>query len=169
MGLPRLVLERPPWQRHPLDRWIEVEDMTGTAAAVKRLGRRCFLTIGARELDAFAGLAQVHFVVRAIDPPKQTLPLASYEVVLGRGPFTLAGERALLRRHRIDVLAAKASGGAATEAKLVAAREAGLPVVMLRRPKPEPGPRVATVEAALAWLDEHLADDSIPLPEVARR
>jgi len=169
MGLPRLVLERPPWRRHPLDRWIEVEDVAGAAAAVTRLGWRCLLTIGARDLDAFAGLAQVHFVVRVIDPPRRTLPLASYEVVLGRGPFTLAGERALLRRHRIDVLAAKASGGAATEAKLVAAREAGLPVVMLRRPKPEPGPRVATVEAALAWLEERLVDGSMPLAEVARR
>jgi precorrin-6A/cobalt-precorrin-6A reductase len=56
----------------------------------------------------------------------------------------------------------------ATEAKLIAAREAGLPVVMLRRPKPEAGPRVSTVEAALAWLDERLAGASVPLPEAAR-
>lgn len=169
MGLPRLVLERPPWQRHPLDRWIEVEDVAGAAAAVARLGRRCLLTIGARGLGAFAQLGQAHFVVRVIDPPRQALPLASYEVVLGRGPFTLAGERELLRRYRIDVLAAKASGGAATEAKLVAAREASLPVVMLRRPKPEPGPRVSTVEAALAWLEEHLAGGVAPMAEVAWR
>jgi precorrin-6A/cobalt-precorrin-6A reductase len=168
-GVSRLVLERPPWRRDPLDRWIEVEDLTGAAAAVARVGRRCLLTVGASELDAFAGLAQVHFVVRLIDPPSQALPLASYEVVLGRGPFALAGERELLRRHRIDVLAAKASGGAATEAKLIAAREAGLPVVMLRRPKPEPGPRVGTAEAALAWLEERLAGAAAPVAEVARR
>ena len=169
MGLPRLVLERPPWRRHPLDRWIEVEDVAGAAAAVTRVGRRCLLTIGASGLDAFADMGQVHFVVRVIDPPRQTLPLASYEVILGRGPFTLAAERALLRRHRIDVLAAKASGGAATEAKLVAAREAGLPVVMLRRPRPEPGPRVDTVEAALAWLEEHIAGVVAPMAEAVRR
>jgi precorrin-6A/cobalt-precorrin-6A reductase len=169
MGVPRLVLERPPWRHHPLDRWIEVEDAAGAAAAVARVGRRCFLTLGAGSLSAFEGLDQVHFVVRLIDPPRQGLPLASHEVVLGRGPFTLAGERDLLRRHRIDVLAAKASGGAATEAKLVAAREAGLPVVMLRRPKPEPGPRVGTVEAALAWLGERLAGATAPVAEAARR
>jgi precorrin-6A/cobalt-precorrin-6A reductase len=169
VGLPRLVLERPPWRRHPLDRWIEVEDVSGAAAALARVGRRCFLTLGASELEAFAELGQVHFLVRLIDPPKQPLPLGSYEVVLGRGPFTLAGERELLRRHRIDVLAAKASGGGATEAKLVAAREAGLPVVMLRRPKPEPGPRVASVEAALAWLAQHAAGPALPLAEAARR
>jgi precorrin-6A/cobalt-precorrin-6A reductase len=167
-GVPRLVLERPPWRRHPLDRWIEVEDVPGAAAAVNRVGRRCFLTIGAGELGAFAGLSHVHFLVRLIDPPRQSLPLNSYQVVLGRGPFTLAGERQLLRRHGIDVLAAKASGGAATEAKLIAAREMGLPVVMLRRPKPEAGPRVSTVEAALGWLEERLASAAVPLAEVAR-
>jgi precorrin-6A/cobalt-precorrin-6A reductase len=167
-GVPRLVLERSPWRRHPLDRWIEVEDVSGAAAAVSRVGRRCFLTIGASDLGAFAGLSPVHFVVRLIDPPKQPLPLQSYQVVLGRGPFVLAGERELLRRHGIDVLAVKASGGTATEAKLIAAREVGLPVVMLRRPKPEPGPRVSTVESALAWLEERLAAASVPLPEAAR-
>jgi precorrin-6A/cobalt-precorrin-6A reductase len=151
-SVPRLVLERPPWRRHPLDRWIEVEDVSGAAAAVARVGRRCFLTIGAGEVGAFAGLSHVHFLVRLIDPPRQPLPLNSYQVVLGRGPFALAGERELLRRHRIDVLAAKASGGAATEAKLIAARELGLPVIMVRRPPAEPGPAVDTVEAALDWL-----------------
>ena len=169
VGVPRLVLERPPWRRHPLDRWIEVEHFSGAAAAVARVGRRCFLTVGPTELGAFAGLGRVHFVVRLIDPPKQALPLASCEVVLGRGPFTLAGERELLRRHGIDVLAAKASGGAATEAKLIAARELSLPVVMLRRPKPEPGQRVSTVEAALAWIAEHMAGAAVALAEAARR
>ena len=168
--VPRLVLERPPWRRQALDRWVEVEDVSGAASAVARVGRRCFLTMGAGELGAFASVRQVHFVVRLIDPPKQPLPLASHQIVLGRGPFTLAGEREMLRRHRIDVLAAKASGGPATEAKLIAAREAGLPVVMLRRPQPESGPRVGTVEAALAWLEERLAvAATAPLAEVARR
>ncbi|HXP75373.1 MAG TPA: cobalt-precorrin-6A reductase [Stellaceae bacterium] len=168
-GVPHLVLERPPWRRHPLDRWIEVEDVPGAAAAVGRVGRRCFLTVGAGELGAFAPLSHVHFIVRLIDPPRHPLPLVSHEVVLGRGPFSLAGERELLRRHGIDVLAAKASGGAATEAKLIAAREASLPVVMLRRPKPEPGPRVDGVEAALAWLEERLAGGVIRLAEAARQ
>ena len=87
-----------------------------------------------------------------LDPPRAPLPLASHEVVLGRGPFSLAGERQMLQRHAIDVLVCKASGGAATEAKLVAARELGVPVVMVRRPPREPGPAVETIEAALDWL-----------------
>jgi precorrin-6A/cobalt-precorrin-6A reductase len=80
------------------------------------------------------------------------LPLRCYEVIIGRGPFTLAEERPRLERHAIDVLVCKASGGAATEAKILAARELGLPVIMVRRPPREPGDAVETVEAAVDWL-----------------
>ena len=156
-AVPRLVLERPPWPRHPLDRWAEVADLAGAADAVGKLGRRCLLTVGSSDIAAFAAVRGVHFVVRLIDPPSAPLPLASSELVLGRGPFALAAERELVRHHRIDVIAAKASGGDATQAKLVAARELGLPVVMVQRPRPEPGERVHTVAAALDWLEQRLA------------
>jgi len=99
--------------------------------------------------------------VRVIDQPHGALPLPRHDLVLGRGPFTIAGERQLLARHRIDVLVCKASGGAATEAKLIAARELGLPVIMVRRPRVEPGEAVDTVEAALDWLS---GLDRRPLP-----
>jgi precorrin-6A/cobalt-precorrin-6A reductase len=150
--VPRLLLLRPTWRRHPRDRWIEVDDARAGAAVVGRVGRRAFLTVGSSELAAFAATQAVHFVVRLIEAPRVPLPLPSYEVIVGRGPFALAEERRLLRRHAIDVLVCKASGGGATEAKIIAAREFGLPVVMLRRPPPEPGEAVDTVEAALAWL-----------------
>ncbi len=75
--------------------------------------------------------------------------------MLGRGPFTLAEERHLLQRHAIEVMVSKASGGEATEAKLVAAREASLPVIMVRRPPPEPGEAVISVEAALGWIERY--------------
>jgi precorrin-6A/cobalt-precorrin-6A reductase len=60
----------------------------------------------------------------------------------------------LLREHRIRVLVTKDSGGEMTTAKLTAAREAGLPVVMVDRPV-MPDPNVETVAdpaAALAWV-----------------
>jgi precorrin-6A/cobalt-precorrin-6A reductase len=151
-GVERLLLRRPQWARDPLDRWIEVDSIEAAARLVGRVGRRAWLTVGAGTLPAFAAADGVRFLVRLIDPPRENLPLRSYEVVLGRGPFSLAEERHLLQRHAIDVVVSKASGGAATEAKLAAARELGLPVIMVRRPPPEPGPAVETVEAALDWL-----------------
>lgn len=151
-NVPRLILWRPPWRRHPLDRWIEVDNIAAAAAIVGRAGRRAWLTIGAGELAAFSPATAVHFLVRLVDPPRRPLPLQSYEVIVGRGPFSLAQERRHIERHGIDVLVCKASGGAATEAKIIAAREHGLPIIMVRRPPPEPGETVDTVEAALVWL-----------------
>jgi len=147
--VPRLVLARPAWRRRPGDRWHEVPDVATAARTAARLGARLFVTVGAQELKPFARLKGCRLVVRVVDRPRQAPPRAI--VIAARGPFTLAGERALMRRHRIDVLVTKASGGAATAAKLDAARTLGLPVVVVRRPPPPPGPRVADVAGAVAW------------------
>ena len=151
-GVARLVLRRPAWRRHPLDRWIEVDSIEAAALLVGRVGRRAWLTVGAGAVAPFAQAAGVRFVVRLIDPPRDPLPLGLHEIVLGRGPFSVIEERRLLQRYAIDVLVCKASGGAATEAKLIAARELGLPVIMVRRPPAEPGRHVESIEAALDWL-----------------
>lgn len=157
-GVRRLMLLRPPWERHPLDRWIEVADLAGAAAIVGKVGRRAWLTIGASEVTAFADVVDVRFLVRLIHEPPTRLPLRFHEVVLGRGPFTVAEETHLLQRHAIDVLVCKASGGSATEAKLIAAREASLPVIMVRRPLAESGESVGSVEAVLNWLGDRLRE-----------
>lgn len=152
VGVPRLVLRRPPWRRHPLDRWIEVDSIEAAAEIVGRVGRRAWLTVGASEIAAFTAETDLRFLVRLVDPPRRPPPLGFCEVVVARGPFTLAEERCLFERHAIEVLVSKASGGAATEAKIIAARELGLPVIMVQRPAPEPGTAVETVEAALNWI-----------------
>jgi precorrin-6A/cobalt-precorrin-6A reductase len=151
-NVPRLLLRRPPWRRHPLDRWIEVDSVTAAAAIVDRTGRRAWLTLGASEIAAFGAASEVHFLVRLVDQPRHPLPLRSYEVILGRGPFSVAEEHSHIDRNAIDVLVCKASGGGATEAKIIAARQRDLPVIMVRRPPPEPGEGVDTVEEALDWL-----------------
>jgi precorrin-6A/cobalt-precorrin-6A reductase len=150
-GVPRLRLLRPPWTRKPGDHWIEVADLAEAAHRLPELGGRIFLTVGHRDLGAFAGL-DLWFLVRTIEPPG-ALPLRHGQWLAGRGPFAVENELALLRTHAIDVLVTKASGGAATYAKLAAARQLGLPVVMVRRPPPPPGPVAHSVEAALAWLE----------------
>ncbi len=151
-GAPRLLLLRPPWRRQPLDRWIEVDSIEAAALLVGRVGRRAWLTVGSGGIAAFAATTGVRFVVRLIEPPRDALPLPWHQIVLGRGPFSVVEELHTLQRHAIDVLVCKASGGAATEAKLIAARELSIPVIMVRRPPREPGPAVETVEAALDWL-----------------
>ena len=155
--MPLLAIDRPAWRRHPDDRWIEVADLAAAATALSDLGRRVFLTIGGRGLEAFAGLAHHHFLLRLVAAPAAPPPLRSYALLLARGPFTLAGERRILAEHAIEVLVAKASGGSATEAKLVAARECGLPVVMVSRRQKASGERVASVAAAIGWIEARLS------------
>jgi len=70
--------------------------------------------------------------------------------------FTVEGEVDLLRRHRIDVVVSKNSGGPATVAKLTAARRLGVPVVMVERPPLPAGvARAGTVDEAVSWLTAH--------------
>ncbi|HEX3501035.1 MAG TPA: precorrin-6A/cobalt-precorrin-6A reductase, partial [Stellaceae bacterium] len=112
--------------------------------------------VGASELSAFTHVTEVRFLVRLIHAPTHPLPLRLHQVLIGRGPFSLLEEQHVLQRHAIDVLVCKASGGAATEAKLIAAREASLPVIMVRRPPVEPGEAVVSIDAAVAWLEAFL-------------
>ncbi|WP_149830083.1 cobalt-precorrin-6A reductase [Streptomyces tailanensis] len=151
-GTPAVVLRRPGWRPAPGDRWHDAGSLTEAAALLPALGRRIFLTTGRLGLPAFAHQAELHFLVRSVEAPEPPLPPHTH-VLLARGPFTVAGERAVLREHRVDVLVTKDSGGEATAAKLVAARELGVPVVVVRRPPlPEGMPAVPDVVGVLARL-----------------
>lgn len=142
-GVPLVRLCRPGWQPGPGDRWHPVRSGERAAALLPELGERAFLTTGSYQLAAFVPLP-LWFLLRFIEPPNRPLP-ARHELLLQRGPFTVADEVELLRSRRIDVLVTKNSGGSRTSAKLTAARTLGLPVVLLERPEPPPAPEVATV------------------------
>ena len=117
------------------------------------LGCRVFLTTGHKDLQAFAGLDDLWFLIRTIEPVAAGGPLPQQVYFIrAKGPFDEAAEVALLKKYRIDTLVTKASGGNATYAKISAARRLGLPVIMITRPPMPPGPSVHDNEAALAWL-----------------
>jgi len=151
-GVPRLALRRPCWTPQPGDHWINCDDLADAARKLPRPGGRVFLTVGRRGLEAFAGMPQVWFLVRLVDAPAEPLPLDDYELIAQRGPFSLAEEQALMASRRIDLLLCKASGGAATTAKLDAARYLGIPVLMVRRPPAPRGPAVFAIGDAISWV-----------------
>ncbi|GHD87824.1 precorrin-6A reductase [Streptomyces naganishii JCM 4654] len=149
-GVPVVVLRRPGWRPGPADRWHPAGSLDEAARLLPGLGSRVFLTTGRLGLAAFAPLTGLHFLVRSVEPPEPPMP-PDTRILLARGPFTVPGETELLRAHRIDVLVTKDSGGEATAAKLTAARELGLPVVVVRRPPLPDG--VTTAPDAPAALE----------------
>lgn len=154
-GVPLLRLARPGWTGTADWTWVDDHDAAAVAAAG---GTSVFLSTGRQTLDRFLGpLAQHRVLVRVVEPLDLDVP-DSWTVLLARGPYTLDGERALLAGHGVDVLVTKDSGGDLTRAKLDAAAELGVRVVVVRRPPSPPGvPTVTTVAEAVAWATEPLA------------
>ena len=155
-GVPRVQLWRPAWSPVDGDEWTGVASLDAAADAVAdaRLSADgyVFLSTGARDVQVFSRLREVRFLVRLVEAPHTPLPLSKSELIVDRGPFAIENERALFLEHGVDLLVSKNSGGVATCAKLAAARELGVPVVMVDRPDPEPGARAETVAEVLLWL-----------------
>ena len=132
---PLVRLARPGWGDHPdAGSWTWVGDHDQARIAAERLGERPFLTTGRQTLAHYAGWTGREVLVRVVEPLDEPPP-ARWTVVLDRGPYSVEGELALLREHRIDVLLTKDSGGSYTAAKLDAARALGVPVVVVGRPE----------------------------------
>lgn len=147
---PLLRLTRPLWTPEAGDRWLDVRDMEAAAEALGVAPRRVFLTIGRLEVAAFRRAPQHDYLLRAIDAFEHGLERA--RVILARGPFTHADERALLERERIELVVSKNAGTDATRAKLDAARELGIAVVMVARPPVPEAEETASLDGVLDWL-----------------
>jgi precorrin-6A/cobalt-precorrin-6A reductase len=131
--------------------------MAEAAQALGPVPQRVFLTQGRQQLGAFAAAPHHRYLVRAIEPPDDIDALPHHRLILARGPFSLADEEALMRAENIACLVSKNSGGAATYAKIEAARNLGLPVVMVQRPDKPDGEYAERLETALEWIEAHRA------------
>ena len=151
--VPLVVLRRPGWTERPGDRWRRVPTIEAAAARVAGAAPgTVFLTTGRRDLAAFADDHEHHYLVRTVDPPTSATP-PRMTLLLARGPYSLDGELALMRAHDVHLLVTKDSGGSLTAAKLDAARELEMPVIVVDRPPlPEGVTAVESVEAVLSQL-----------------
>ena len=149
---PLVRLERPAWHPGPGDRWHSVQTWDQAVALVGQNSKRVLLAIGRQELAPFATLTEPFFLIRSVEQPDPMPPFVNAELLLARGPFTVEDERRLLKDNLIDTVVCKNSGGNATDAKLTAARELGVQVIMLDRPARPDVPTVASVGHAVTWL-----------------
>jgi precorrin-6A/cobalt-precorrin-6A reductase len=154
-GTPRLMVVRPPWQPTPGDNWICAPDLQNAARLSAENTRRAFLATGSGSASHFSGLTTVRFLVRVFEPPERPLPIDDYMVVVARPPFTVDREVALMRAFEIEALVCKQSGGP-TDAKLAAARELKIPVIMVQRPPIPDGAVVNSVDHTIQWVADHL-------------
>jgi precorrin-6A/cobalt-precorrin-6A reductase len=155
VGMPLLVVRTPGWTERDGDRWHRVPD-TDTAARIAAAAPPgvVLLTIGRLGLASFGADATHDYVIRTIDDPDPAVVLPHrHTLIAARGPFTLDDERTLMRSRRIALLVTKDSGGTATAAKLTAARELDVPVVMIDRPAPPDDViTVPTAAEAMRWV-----------------
>jgi precorrin-6A/cobalt-precorrin-6A reductase len=154
--IPWLMLIRPCWEKLPEDDWIEVDSISAAVVAIPAQAKRVFLTIGRQQLAPFASLTDRWFLMRSIDPPASDILLPPGKLILDRGPFSLTQERQLLQDNQIQAIVSKNSGGDATYAKVIAAREMGIPIIMVQQPIAPAGDKVVDVSGAIEWLCDRL-------------
>ncbi len=147
--------ERAAFISQPGDNWHLFPTLSGLAAALAGPPRRILLTHGREGLDLFAMHTQHDYLVRTIEPPPHFEVLAKAQLILARGPFLLADELKLMGDHAIDTLVSKDSGGAATSAKIAAARQLGVEVFLLARPGKAEALTFTELAPLAAWIRSH--------------
>ncbi len=160
-NIPLIAFERPAWTPLQGDRWVQVPDNESAAALVDNSQNRIFLSVGRQELAAFSRCSNAWFLIRTIDQPAVPLPSKS-RLLLSRGPFHLDEERQLLRLEAITHIVSKNSGGSATYAKIEAARQLEITVILVDRPTVARISPCTGIEQVYFQL-EHLLTGSSPL------
>lgn len=135
-AIPYWRFHRAQWQQREGDNW---QFFTRWEDALVHLKDKASVLLTAGQLEqSFIDQLQRNApnqqqLLRTAVKPKAQLP-ESMQWIKAIGPFAYGDELALMQAHKIDVLLSKNSGGDATAAKLQAAREWGIPVLMLQRP-----------------------------------
>jgi precorrin-6A/cobalt-precorrin-6A reductase len=150
-GLQYMQLLRPAWEPEQGDDWTEIAREEDAALYVHKW-QTVFLGTGRQTLERFKNLEGARVICRLIDPPTAPFPFEGGEFLIGRPPFSVEKELSLFRALIVDWLIVKNAGGEASKTKLIAAREMGIPVLMIRRPDMPDALRVETVAAAMAWI-----------------
>ncbi|MBT4490544.1 MAG: cobalt-precorrin-6A reductase [Rhodospirillaceae bacterium] len=154
--IPLLRLQQPAWERQDGDHWINATDIAATrelaADLALDIAGRVFVTTGRQAMGQFADDRRCWWLSRVIAPGPDLPILANGQYIFARGPFALADESRLLREYEISAVISKNAGGTATYAKIEAAREHGLPVIMIDRPSAGTAPLATDTEAALTWM-----------------
>ena len=133
-NIPFAALTRPQWQKRKTDNWYLVPDIKTAAAALDCNPKRVMLAIGRMHLTHFYKNPQHFYLLRLIDKPVEPPAFTNQVIEVSRGPFTTNQDKSLLSKYKIDLMVAKNAGGNAAYAKIEAARQLKIKVIMIERP-----------------------------------
>lgn len=133
-NIPFAALTRPQWQKQKTDNWYTVPDIKTAAAALDCNPKRVMLAIGRMHLAHFYKNPQHFYLLRLVDRPLEPPAFTNQVIEVSRGPFTTKQDKLLLSKYKIDLMVAKNSGGNAAYAKIEAARQLKIKVIMIERP-----------------------------------
>ena len=150
--LPLIRLERPSWEPESEDNWVLKPNLKSAAEWLMNHPQRVLLTTGHRDLDVFRDAHKSFFLIRTIEPVSLPVGFPDAENLIARGPFSKDEEIALMRSWKISLLLCKNSGGEASFAKLLAARELSIPVLMMTRPELPEVSQTESIDEAVKWL-----------------
>ena len=134
LNIPCWRFARKPWVAKHDDNWLMVDSWEDLIVQCSHY-RRPFLTTGQLsqwQLDQLAQSSQ-QLLYRTAAVPAAKLA-GNIQWLKAIGPFALADELRLMEGFKADLLVCKNAGGEATYAKLQAARELQIKVLMLARP-----------------------------------
>jgi len=157
-SVPLIALARAPWVAQEGDNWTNAADVMDASAKLAQPARRVLLAIGRMHLRAFAINPQHFYLLRLVDAPTFDLPFSNCKTIVDRGPFGLDNDVALLRDNGIDLVVSKNSGGTGARAKIDAARQLGIEVMMIHRPDMPARNEVHSADGVMDWLANHPAD-----------
>ena len=155
-NIPRIGLIRPEWKFNKYTNFLQVENVEAASNALNDLSTRIFITIGIQGLNHFEKIKNVWFLIRLIQAPTHPLKIQNHKVILCPPPFNLKTERNLLKKFRINCLISKNSGSNATKAKIIAASELNIPIILIRQPPQPIGPQFDNVSKCLELVKKLL-------------
>lgn len=155
-GTARLTYRPRGWERHPLDRWIEVRDLPGAVGSVASIARTVLLWLPPQDIAAFETVGGLRFPTRLARPPVGWALPPRFEPIVAPPPYSIAGDTMLLRRTEAQAVVMRATGTDRDAPLVRAARSLDLPIVMIRRPMERGEVPARSVDVAVDWVDSIL-------------
>lgn len=153
---PYLSLVPQPWEPQPGDHWLKVATLEDAVTNLPS-GSRVLLAIGRKQAEVFFVRNDCWFLVRSIEALEYGNPACNWHNLTDWPGQSTEDEIKLLQSHGINLIVSKNSGALVSYRKIEAAREIGIPVLMIERPQiPYPN-QLFTVNDAITWSKDQVS------------